>query len=67
MVYIDGFSHAKITQNRHKNVVMKGVGDDIELLGLPDNTIRLVHNENIKYSPLNQPAMLQRNKDLLAI
>ena len=64
MVYIDGYTHAQITQNMHKNVIMKSAGDDLELLDYQDNSMRLVHNKHIKYSPRNQPIMIQRNEAL---
>ena len=67
MIYIDGYTHAKITQNRHKNVIMKSAGDDIDLFDYQDNSIRLVHDEHIKYSPQNQPIMIRRNEELLSI
>ena len=67
MVYIDGYTHAQMTQKRHKNVIMKLAGDDIELLDYQNTSIRLVHDKNIKYSPLNQPIMIRRNKALLDI
>lgn len=67
MAYIDGYTHAKITQNRHKNVIMSTAGDDIYLADHQDKTIRLALDKNILYSPAKQPDMLRRNRDLLGI
>ena len=65
MVYIDGFSHAKITQNRSQNVVMDAVKDDLVLSDYNENKIYLKNRENILYSTDKQNIMLQYNKKLL--
>ncbi|PIU16588.1 hypothetical protein COT20_00125 [bacterium (Candidatus Gribaldobacteria) CG08_land_8_20_14_0_20_39_15] len=65
MVYIDGFSHAKITQNKNRNVILGVVKDDITLADYSKNEVYLKHNENILYKPTNKEAMRIYNKDLL--
>lgn len=65
MVYIDGFNHAKITQNRSQNVVMKAVKDDLVLSDYNESKVYLKNQENILYSTDKQNMMLQYNKDLL--
>jgi len=65
MVYIDGFSHAKITQNKNRNVVLEIVKNDITLADYSKNEVYLKHNENILYKPANKEAMRVYNKDLL--
>jgi len=65
MVYIDAFSHAKITQNKNRNVVLEVVKDDITLTDHSDNEVYLKHQKNILYKPANKEAMRVYNKDLL--
>ena len=67
MAYIDGYTHAKITQNRHRNVIMRSAGVDIDLVDYQDRAIRLTLDKNVLYSPSKQPDMLRRNKALLEI
>lgn len=57
MVYIDGFSHAKITQNRNRNVVMTANEDDLMLSDHNENQIYLKNRENILYSTDKQNDM----------
>lgn len=65
MVYIDAFSHAKITQNKNRNVVFETVKDDITLTDYSNNEVYLRHNENILYKSINKGTMKNYNKDLL--
>jgi len=65
MVYIDGYSHAKITQNRNRNVVMTANEDDLLLSDYNEGVVYLKHKENLLYSPDKQDIMLAYNKDLL--
>ena len=65
MVYIDGFSHAKITQNRNRNVVMTANEDDLMLSDHNENQIFLKNQKNILYSTDKQNIMLDYNKQLL--
>ena len=65
MVYIDGFSHAKITQNRNRNVVMASNEDDLILSDHNENQIYLKNRDHILYSTDNQNIMLDYNKQLL--
>lgn len=65
MVYIDGFSHAKITQNKNRNVVLGVVKNDITLADYSKNEVYLKYNENILYKQTNKETMRTYNKDLL--
>ena len=65
MVYIDAFSHAKITQNKNRNVILEVIKDDITLTDYSDNKVYLKYTENILYRPTNKEIMINYNKDLL--
>ena len=65
MVYIDAYSHAKITQNNNNNVNMENEGTTIILSDMIGNDVKLVLNNNILYLPDNLPKMLDYNTKLL--
>ncbi len=65
MVYIDAFSHAKITHNRNRNVVMSGKGEYLTLQDYDCNKVELKKDENIYYDFEKQSAMLDYNAKLL--
>lgn len=65
MVYIDAFSHAKITQNKNRNIVMEIEKDDITLSDYSDNEVYLKFRDNILYNIAHQATMKQYNRDLL--
>ncbi|MDR0643331.1 MAG: hypothetical protein LBG05_00255 [Treponema sp.] len=65
MVYIDAFSHAKITQNNNNNVQMEHEGTTVILNDLIGNNVELVLNNNIMYSPDKLNDMLDYNTKLL--
>jgi len=65
MVYIDGFSHAKITQNRNNNVNMIIDGDRIILEDNNYNKVELSEGKNILYNNSKLPIMTEYNKSLL--
>ena len=67
MVYIDAFSHAKITQNKNRNVILEIVKDDITLTDHSDNEVYLKHPKNILYKPTNKNIMKKYNFELLNI
>ncbi len=64
MVYIDAFSHAKITQNKNKNVILEVVENDITLSDYSDNEIYLKYQKNILYKPDNKEVMKKYNFEL---
>lgn len=64
MVYIDAFSHAKITQNRNRNIVMQQDGDNLTLSDYNSNTVYLDNVKNIIYDISKQGMMLQHNNEL---
>lgn len=65
MLYIDGFSHAKVTQNRNRNVVMDASGEDIILKDLASNIVYLKNKENTLYDVSKQGMLLDHNKKIL--
>jgi hypothetical protein len=65
MVYIDAFSHAKITQNNNANVKMESENTTIILSDTVGNDVKLALNTNILYSPDNLENMLDYNTKLL--
>jgi len=67
MLYIDGFSHAKITQNKNRNIVLDTVNNDITLTDYSDNKIYLKHRINVLYKPTNKGIMRDYNEELLNI
>lgn len=64
MVYIDAFSHAKITQNKNKNVILEVVENDITLSDYSDNEVYLKYQKNILYKPDNKRVMKKYNFEL---
>jgi hypothetical protein len=64
MVYIDAFNHARITQNKNRNVFMSTSNNDIKLTDYNANDIFLVFGENILYSVDKQEIMLDYNEIL---
>ena len=67
MVYIDAFSHAKITQNKNRNVVLGAINDDITLTDYSNNQVYLKFQQNILYKTTNKSTMQNCNKELLNI
>ncbi len=67
MVYIDAFSHAKITQNNNRNVILSTNNDDISLKDHSDNEVYLKYQENIAYQPTNKGTMQHYNHELLNV
>ncbi|MFH1523009.1 MAG: hypothetical protein ABIE43_04310, partial [Patescibacteria group bacterium] len=65
MVYIDAFSHAKITQNKNRNIVLEVIKDDITLTDHSNNEVYLKYKENILYKPINKEIMRDYNNELL--
>ena len=65
LVYIDAFSHAKITQNKNANIKLSFKEKHTIFSDYKNNEIKCLYNENIKYSISNQKLMLSHNKKLL--
>ena len=66
MIYIDGFTHARITQNRNLNVKMEVVQpDNLKLIDYSGSSLLVKFPENALYAKTNLPLMLKYNKDLL--
>ena len=65
MVYIDGFSHAKITQNNNKNVILGIENNNIILSDYLKQKVYLEYLKNILYEPKNQTIMKRYNDQLL--
>lgn len=64
MVYIDAYSHAKITQNKNRNIFMSAHNDDIILSDKNNNRVFLIANACILYDRNKQGLMLDCNKKL---
>lgn len=64
MVYIDAYSHAKITQNSNRNIYMDAIGDNIELTDGTGGRVYLVNSRNILYDVAKKEMMLDYNRQL---
>lgn len=69
MVYIDGYSHAKITQAKNLHVLMTNNAATIVLskIGANPEPISLHRPNNVRYSDAKLPTMLQYNARLNSI
>ena len=66
MIYIDGFTHAQITQNRNLNTRMKVIPPaDLELIDYSGSSVLVKYLENALYDRNNLPIMLEYNQELL--
>jgi hypothetical protein len=65
MVYIDGFNHAKITQNRNLNVKMEINSSDIFLKDYSGNTIEFFYPTNIIWDSKHSKVLSDYNEELL--
>jgi hypothetical protein len=65
MVYIDAFSHAKITQNKNRNVVMDFDNDNMTLSDYSKNCVYLKKDENLAYDSSKSTKLKDYNLDLL--
>ena len=66
MIYIDGYTHAQITQNRNLNVKMEIVSpDDLKLVDYSGSAVLVKYPENGLFAKNNVPIMLEYNKELL--
>jgi len=65
MVYIDGFSHAKITQNNNRNIILSMIKNDIILADYSNNKVYLEYRKNILYNPKNKGSIQKYNFELL--
>lgn len=65
MVYIDAFSHAKITQNNNANMRLSFENNDANFSDCNDSVVCCENNINIKYDTNKQKLMLDYNKHIL--
>lgn len=65
MVYIDAFSHAKITQNKNRNVILNAKRDDITLSDYSKNEVYLKYKDNILYAPIHKDVLVDYNRELI--
>lgn len=67
MVYIDGYTHSKITHTRNKNVDLHFKNDDIRLIDPAGkiDTIECIKDSNVKYDVSNQNTMKDFNSKVL--
>jgi len=65
MVYIDGYSHAKITQNQNRNVLMSISDANISLSDYSENTVEMFFPKNIIWDPTKSHDLSTYNNELL--
>lgn len=65
LVYIDAYSHAKITQQRNKNVVLNFSEHNVTFSDFQGNYIECVSDENIIYKQSLQDTMKNYNESIL--
>ncbi|WP_243555338.1 restriction endonuclease subunit R [Helicobacter cinaedi] len=65
MVYIDAFSHAKITQNNNANMRLSFENNNANFSDFNDCVVHCENNINIKYDTEKQELMLDYNKRIL--
>ena len=65
LVYIDAYSHAKITQNNNRNVVLGFIDDDACFKDFVGKSIICSFGNQISYSVVDKPKMLAYNNVLL--
>ena len=65
MVYIDGYNHAKITQNRNLNVQMKIEESDIILTDYSNNKVELFFPKDVIWDPQQAHTLQTYNDQLL--
>lgn len=65
MVYIDAFSHAKITQNNNANMRLSFENDNANFSDFNDCIVHCENHTNIKYDTEKQELMLDYNKRIL--
>lgn len=64
MVYIDAYSHARITQNKNRNVFMSAHNDDLILSDKDNNMVFLIANVCVLYDKNKKELLLECNKRL---
>ena len=66
LLYVDGFSHSKISQNKNKNVKMSVSKEDIILtdIKIEEDKIHLTNKKNVSYKIKLQKCLLNYNKKL---
>lgn len=67
MLYIDGKTHAVISQQRYNCVVLLGKGQDFILKDYSGNSVDLFYPSNVLYNPKQQTCVLEYNQKLLQI
>ena len=65
MIYIDGYSHAQITQNRNKNIVLSKGVNGLILQDYESNIVNLEKDINVLYNEDKEPVMLSYNDTLI--
>ena len=63
MVYIDGYTHGKISQQGSRHTILNFIGKDIKLIDYTKrfHPIFCKHIENVEYNPIHQDAMKTYN------
>ncbi len=64
MIYIDAFSHAKITQTGNLHVILEVNEQGLNLKDYEDHTIHLVEGQNVLIASEQKSKMLEYNQEL---
>lgn len=67
MVYIDGYTHGKITQQGSRHTILNFIGKDMKLTDYTKHFAPILckHVENVEYDPANQATMQNYNTDTI--
>ena len=65
MVYIDGYSHAKISQNNNRNIILLINNDDLILKDYSKLEVYLKYKDNVLYNPSKKIILKEYNTELL--
>jgi len=65
MVYIDGYSHAKISQNNNRNILLLINNNDLILKDYSKNEVYLKYKDNVLYNTSKKIILKEYNTELL--
>ena len=62
ILYIDAYSHARITQNKNRNIILEAKDNDLSLKDYSNNKVELKDKDNVMYDINKQNILLDYNK-----
>lgn len=65
LIYIDGYNHAVITQNKNQHIKLGFTGNDITFTDFTADEVYCVYIKNVLYNTKHKDLMLLYNQDLL--